>query len=260
MQSLLLPSLYSKYSINSLSGGKKTDKLGDVFEELVCLIFGSKKNIKEVFREGYLEKEIIKSFFSKTKIEPKSVSSITATTKVMRRKSGGNSKTDVIVSVILKDGRSIDVPISVKQTTARQVAFAEFSVETICEEVGITNRRAKELMEKHQRDGSARNFYPEEKEELRKLLKPFAEKLVRWTITMSPDEEPVGNEYPKYILKFNLSVVDSVVLGFKFYNIEDYIDYIMYDNKGNIKNGGFGTGLAWTYATGSKGTKIQFKG
>jgi len=41
--------------------------------------------------------------------------------------------------------------------------------------------------------------------------------------------------------------------------VEDYIHSIIYNKKGNVKNGGFGTGLAWTYATGSGGFKIQFK-
>ena len=33
----------------------------------------------------------------------------------------------------------------------------------------------------------------------------------------------------------------------------------MKDKNGKIRSGGFGTGLSWTYASGSGGRKIQFK-
>lgn len=260
MISRLLPSLYETYNIANLGYGVKTDRLGDVFEDFVCEIFKSFSDVLSLVKDDCLEKEIITEFFSKTQINPEKVNSIRATRDVPRRQSGGNPKTDVIVSLNLVDGGTVHVPISIKQTAARQVAFAEYSVETICKEVGITDFRLKELMEKHQRDASAINFSVQEKEELRFLLQPYAEKLIRWTITMSADENPIGNEYPKWILKFRLTNNTSEIISWDFYNIEEYIDHIRLDLRGNPRRGGFGTGLSWTYATGSKGEKIQFKG
>lgn len=64
---------------------------------------------------------------------------------------------------------------------------------------------------------------------------------------------------PTMIIKFDINKSNNTLKSYKVYNIEDYIDEIMYDKHGNIKKGGFGTGLNLTYATGSKGKKIQFK-
>lgn len=261
MKSELLPELYSKYDIPNLRFGIKTDKLGDVYEDFVVEIFRDLPTTISLLKTQSLEKEIIKEFFRKTRINIQEVTSIKATTKcIPRRKSGGSSKTDVIVYLELKNRKKIDVPISVKQTSAPKVAFAEFSVDTICEEVGITDPIVKKLMEKHQRDASATNFTSQEKKELKLRLEPYVERLLRWIITMSPTKNTPSNAYPKWVLKFNLTKETSEVIDWHFYSIEEYIDYIRLNKKGNPKSGGFGTGLSWTYATGSKGTKIQFKG
>ncbi|MFF5996121.1 MspI family type II restriction endonuclease [Lysinibacillus sp. KU-BSD001] len=260
MESKLLPFLYQHYNIANLSYGLKTDKLGDVYEDFICEIFKSTSNVIDLLKSDCIEKDIIIELFQKIKIDPKKVTDIRASKDIPRRQSGGNPKTDVIVYVYLENDEILSVPISIKQTSARQVAFAEYDVETICREVGITDLRVKELMQKHQRDGSAKNFTRTEKQELKERLQPFAESLIRWTITMSADENPIGEEYPKWILKFQLTKETSEIINWHFYSIEEYIDYISLNRNGDRRSAGFGTGLSWTYATGTKGQKIQFKG
>ena len=61
------------------------------------------------------------------------------------------------------------------------------------------------------------------------------------------------------ILKFSLTKQNEII-AINCYTIDEYVDFLVYDKNGNYKKGGFGTGLSWTYATGSKGKKIQFKG
>jgi hypothetical protein len=65
--------------------------------------------------------------------------------------------------------------------------------------------------------------------------------------------------FPELLLKFSLTKNDEIT-DIKCYTVDEYVDYLVYDKNGNNKKGGFGTGLSWTYATGSKGEKIQFKG
>lgn len=259
MKSIILDSLYEEYNIKNLGYGEITDKLGDVYEDFLCAIFKDIHTVIALRKQGGLEKDIIEKFLIKSELNVKDILGISSTKDVPRRPSGGNSKTDVILNFQMADGEIKSFPISVKQTSAPRVAFAEFDVSTICREVGITDERVKSLMLKHQKDASAKYFTDQEKEELRIRLEPFAEKLLRWTITMSPIENPRGNAYPKWILKFKVTK-DAKLLNWDFYNIEEYIDCIRLDKKGRPRRGGFGTGLSWTYATGSKGSKIQFKG
>ena len=94
---------------------------------------------------------------------------------------------------------------------------------------------------------------------------------VRWVVTGSKDINSNSIQVPKIIVifklshptdKYNINVGngDYELKSFIVLSSEEYIDHIMLTDKGKPKSGGFGTGLSWTYATGSKGKKIQFKG
>ncbi len=67
-------------------------------------------------------------------------------------------------------------------------------------------------------------------------------------------------EKPKDRYNIEIEKGDFEMKSYKIYTIEEYIESIILDKRGNIKLGEFGTGLSWTYATGSGGYKIQFKG
>lgn len=257
MKSLVLDNLYKEYDIANLSFGVLQDKLGDVYEKFVVntlenvdyiSAYRASKHIKDW--EYVLFSDILNDY----NIDRNVVKKITATDPVPVRMSHGLSKTDVIMT--LNDDKKF--PISVKQSTAKKVAFAEFDVDTIVKEVGITDPELIRLLKKHQTDASAKNFTKEEKDILTEKLKPIARNFVRWVITGSP---VVSNDIriPTMIVKFDINKNDNSLKSYKVYDIESYIDSIMYDKHGNLKKGGFGTGLSWTYATGSKGKKIQFK-
>lgn len=252
-----LKNLYEKYDIKNLSFGIVGDKLGDVYEEFIMEIFKDKKykNNFESLDKSNLEEKIFKTILKKEGIKNTAdILKIEATDKIPKRESGGNAKTDVLVKIFYKSGQVIDIPISVKQTTAPKVAFAEFDVDTILNEVGIKNKVIERLMKKHQTDASAKLFTIEEKELLKDELKPYKEKFIRWIVTMSPVKNDGDIRIPKYVIKFQLKKGNYGIANMAIYDINEYIKHI------SSKRGGFGTGLSWTYATGSKGKKIQFKG
>lgn len=273
MKSAILDVLYEKYDIATLSFGKIHDKLGDVYEEYCIAILEDVDNLnkaKNNITSDNLEYNIFKSLLAVYNITAfESIEKITATNVVPHRETHGLSKTDIIATIYYADKSEQKLAISCKQTTVPKVAFAEFDVETICREVGITDETLKILLLKHQTDASAKNFTSSEREQLKSRLAPIARNFVRWVITGSIEEQPTNIVYPTSIIKFQLkkpknrydiSVAngDFSYQSFNVHTIEEYIDSIMLSN-GKIKSGGFGTGLSWTYATGSKGIKIQFK-
>jgi hypothetical protein len=250
------------YNIAALSHGTKEDKLGDVYEDYCVELLEDNillekaqnnslniKNTDEYVYASILSKNVI-PYLNK-------IRNITATNNIKHRFTGGNPKTDVIADIETDSG-IIHLPISVKQTTAPKVTMAEFDVNTIVSEVKITDPIVIELLEKHQRDASAKNFTKLEKKNMRIHLEPYIKKLVRWVVAGTP--EAIDDlRFPELLLKFSLTKNDEIT-DIKCYTVDEYVDYLVYDKNGNNKKGGFGTGLSWTYATGSKGEKIQFKG
>lgn len=273
MKSGILDKLYKKYDIANLSFGKIHDKLGDVYEEYCIIILQVAENLKKAkshIDDNSLDFNVFKSLLGIYGISNfESIEKITATNVVPHRETNGLSKTDVIATIHYTNNSEQKLAISCKQSSVKKVAFAEFDVETICKEVGISDETLKSLLLKHQTDASAKYFSPAEKSQLRNSLAPIARNFVRWVITGSIEEHPTDVIFPTSIIKFQVkkpknrfdfSVAndDFSYQSFKVHTIEEYIDTIMLSN-GKIKNGGFGTGLSWTYATGSKGVKIQFK-
>ncbi|ACA46029.1 type II restriction endonuclease [Clostridium botulinum] len=255
---------YAEYNIENLSYGEIGDKLGDAYENFVVNVFNDVNYLMNFSQLNYdkLDERIFKSIFKKEGIDVNQVIKIEATSKIPKRNSGGNSKTDVLVKVHIKNGQVINIPISVKQTTVAKVAMAEYDVDTILTETGINNSEIERLMKKHQQDASAINFSKEEKQILKNELAKNnnKERLLRWILTMSPLPNNDDIRIPIYIIKFQLDKKSLDVKELGIFNIDEYIRHISTDKKGNPAKGGFGTGLSWTYATGSKGKKIQFKG
>ena len=274
MNTELLNELYERYNIFNLTYGGIHDKLGDAYEEF-CIKILTNVDFLRAYKNGQnidcVEFDIFQSIMHKAGfVDASDVDEITATNRVPHRASRGNAKTDIIATFNLRNGSTYVLTISSKQSYVPKVAVAEFDVETICNEVGIDDQRVRELMTKFQVEKSAKWFTDEEEEELTERLRPYARRLVRWAITGTPDLNPTEAVFPTLLIKFhvkkpqdrfNIDVAggDLTYAGFNVYGIEEYVDLIMYDRNGNIKDSGFGTGLAWTYASGSGGRKIQFK-
>lgn len=274
MTSALLEELYKKYEIADLTFGTIHDKLGDAYEEFCVIILSDEENLrkaKENEEATELDYEVYLSILRSCGITDYShIKKIVASNKIPHRPSHGLSKTDIIITITYENSQENKFALSCKQSYVPKMAFAEFDVETICREVGITDERLKALMLKHQTDKSAKNFTQSERSEMYTLLEPIKENFVRWVITGSTEKNPTDIVYPTIIIKFKLKkptnrfdikvdAGDLSLISFAAITVEDYVHNIIYDKNGNVRNGGFGTGLSWTYATGSGGFKIQFK-
>lgn len=256
-----LQDLFDQYDISNLVHGAKEDKMGDAIEDYCVSILNSAEILNKYKNNSINTNDTDEFVFyhtmSKIPIEKNKIIKILATRDIEHRFTGGNPKTDIIIEIHCND-KVISVPISIKSSTVAKVAMAEFDVDTIVREVGIKEGELKDLLLKHQIDASAKNFTSEQKEKLYTLLIPYAKKFVRWVLAGSPIETE-DLRYPVLIIKFALTKTDDIK-NIKIYTIDEYVDSVMFDKNNKIRKGGFGTGLSWTYATGSKGRKIQFKG
>lgn len=263
--SLLLSNLYTKYRIAQLSHGAITDALGDVYEEFVESIFSDLPTLKS-WPINSLEYYIADQLLRYLQLNIAQISAISSSrVGIPPTVKGGSPKTDVYLKIFLVNTHQFLVPLNIKQSTVAKVSFAEYDVNTISQALGIQDSYLISLLEKHQYDASAKNFTANEKLYLKENLAPYARSLVRWCITLNPNPTLQDIRYPEYVIRFDLhhprnnNSLGNQYKDVKVYDIESYINKIMLNNSGNPRTGGFGTGLSWTYATGSKGLKIQFK-
>lgn len=261
----LLNYLYTKYGVDQLSHGAITDALGDVYEEFVESIFKNLATLQS-WPVNTLEYCIADHLLKYLNLNISHISAISSSrVGIPLTARGGSPKTDVYLNILLVNQQQLLVPLNVKQSTVAKVSFAEYDVNTIVQALGIKDQHLIYLLQKHQVDASAKNFTVDEKQYLRQSLAPYARSLVRWCITLNPNPTLQDIRYPEYVIRFDLhhpknnNPMGNKYKDFKVYDIESYINKIMLNNSGNPRVGGFGTGLSWTYATGSKGLKIQFK-
>ncbi|MBH0086598.1 MspI family type II restriction endonuclease [Psychrobacter sp. SCQQ22] len=263
----LLNQLYNQYDLTMIAGaGHLTDKLGDVYEHFVLKIFEDKR-VAMSWAVGTVERYIVDALLFKLGFTFNDIVGLKASNDgIPLTARNGTPKTDVYLTFDLTDGSTHLTPISVKQSTVRKVAIAEYRVEDIVTALNIQDPTLIQLLIKHQRDASAINFSLAEKLQLTALLAPHADSLIRWCLTLNPNRTVQDILHPEYLIRFSLnhpSKFPNQRYCFNLvevYSIDEYIYSIRYTANGALKAGGFGTGLSWTYATGSKGTKIQLKG
>jgi hypothetical protein len=168
--------------------------------------------------------------------------------EVPSRSSGGNPKTDVWIVV----NNQVNLRMSVKRSHASSIAVSEFDVDTMASEIGLANPRLLYLMRKHQADKSAKYFSSEERTSLTDLLAPHRRSLVTWALSGCKEAISFDPRHANFIVMFKTDR-HGRLLGFGTETVEESVDHL------TTRSSGFNTGLSWTYATGSGGTKIQFK-
>lgn len=251
-----LKSHLKEISQKKKSPGQLDNELGNLYENLIKNVLLSEElwasfNRNEPCSSGHFEYLLFKRIMNCHNI--KYVDNIRPV-DVPRKDNGGLPKTDVCALV----NGELYIKISSKRTHAKAVAVAEFDVKTIVEEVfSDAPSRLQELMLKFQSDASAKHFTSEEKEEMRELLSKnnSKNKLVRWALSGSPYPDSPDLRNINTIVTFGCDkeMLFDTPMRLSVSNVEDAV------NKATSCDGGFGTGLSWTYATGTKGKKIQFK-
>ncbi|TCM68663.1 restriction endonuclease MspI [Acinetobacter calcoaceticus] len=263
MRTEILTNLYDEFEIDSLpleQHGKTSDRLGKLYERYTLEIFKDFKTM--IFYSDPIlypqEAKIVKDILEALNIYLEDISDVSSSNDGLGRTiAGGLPKTDAYITIHLYDGTKKQVPLNIKHSSKSKVSIAEYDVETICEGVGIPDGELKELIRKHQNDQSAKFFTSAERHRLIELLDPYKERFVRWCITLNAEKSEENLLHPDLIIRFK--VVDREYKGVSIRNIDDYVN-------DRIKEGarkrrpGFGTGLNWTYASGSKSKKMQFKG
>jgi Zn-finger nucleic acid-binding protein len=262
MRTVLLTTLYKDFGIDNLSleqHGKTSDRLGKLYEKYVLEIFKDLTTLQK-YNSGahFQEKNISNKLLNSLGISLLDICQVSSSdANLGRTAAGGSPKTDATISITLTNQTTMLVPLNIKHSSQNKVSIAEYDVDTICTGVGIPDGELKDLIKKHQDDQSAKFFSEDQKKRLTDLLAPHKENFIRWCVTLSAKKSKGNIAHPDLLVRFK--VVDREYVDVKISNIEDYISERIADGS-KSGNPGFGTGLGWTYASGSKSKKMQFKG
>ncbi|USA46653.1 MspI family type II restriction endonuclease [Acinetobacter sp. C26M] len=263
MRTELLAELYEEFGIDNLpleQHGRTSDRLGKLYERYILEIFSDFKTM--IFYSDPIvypqESTIVNRILEALNIYLEDISDVSSSDSSLGRTiAGGLPKTDACITIHLYDGTKRLVPLNIKHSSKPKVSIAEYDVETICRGVGIPDGELKELMRKHQNDQSAKLFTNVQKQRLTELLEPYREQFIRWCVTLSAEKSEGNILHPDLLIRFK--VIDREYVDVTITNIDDYIsDRIAEGSK--VRKPGFGTGLNWTYASGSGAQKMQFKG
>lgn len=218
---------------NTLKSGRAKSLRGINYEILLRDEFNNWKESKH---------PVLNNLLMYLNLDFKEIELITATTKVPLLPSGGSPKTDLILTIKKSSDEILKKSISCKRSSSRVVTFHEYSALDFINILGISGQKTKNLLKKHQRDGSAKNFTIKEKEYLELKLKPLREILWEW-VFLGKHHNGQGSQ-----------IVDLLITNDKVHAYEDYRKFLL------NKKSGFGTGLHWTYQSKGKGKTIQLKG
>lgn len=262
MRTELLSKLYDDFGIDELpptQHGITSDRLGKLYEKYVLNIFKDIESLKIYSTDAFpQEKDISSKLLKALNFDLGDILNVSSSDADLGRTiAGGSPKTDATITFTFNDQSSRLVPLNIKHSSKKKVSIAEYDVETICTGVGIPDGELKELIRKHQNDQSAKLFTLVQKQRLTELLEPYRERFIRWCVTLSAEKSEGNILHPDLLIRFK--VVDREYVDLTIQNIDDYIsDRIAEGSK--ARKSGFGTGLNWTYASGSKAKKMQFKG
>lgn len=181
------------------------------------------------------------------------VSKIDATSDkkiIGRLPSGGNPKTDVLVTVSHTDGSTEHFTISCKRSSDASVSVHQYNANTFADVLDKDNDQLRRLLLYFQKCGNLRDFGEENREALTKELKPYVEKLSLWVLGGQGGDGDPETQNAEYILTYDNNNGSALIT-----RIEAYYRHLV---EGGII-GHFGTPFSWTYPSKRRGQDIQLK-
>lgn len=251
-----ISNLIENYAIQDKNKGQKKDIQGNSYENRIATILSYKENfIKWKTGKATLEGmhyDVFKTIMDCFCLDRNTVVSISATSdkKVIGRlPSGGNPKTDVLVTVKEYNNATTHFTISCKRSSEKSVSVHQYSADTFSKVLNPDDNNLRKLLNGFQQAGSQKNFGIDNCIALEDALSPYLDKLAMWVLG-GFGGEGTKLQCANYILTYDNETGSSSIHGISDY----YYNLISAGVTGN-----FGTIFSWTYASGCRGKSIQLK-
>jgi restriction endonuclease MspI len=231
---------------------------GNAFEKEVVAELNDRKLLQQLIGNGVSESIIFNNIIEKlcldNSISFNELLNINATNTVLKLKSGGTAKTDIVVT-LQAITQEVTETISVKNTTQSRVSCHDYKSDDFIRVLNVEGSSLAEYLIIYQQSGSHDSFIknlPEGKnlEDFIQQLEPYKNTLLEWALTGQHDHQNLiipEQQVSKYLLINKLGEI-------KFIDFSSYIPEL-YDRAKLL----YGLPLSWTYPSKQRGARIQLK-
>ena len=238
---------------NKSEGFIKTTK-GNTFEDRVAKTLENKQNIEKWNKQSN-NGGIHYPLFEKIAITiglKQCIKTAKATSdkkEIGKLPTGGNPKTDVLLTVEYEGGKNEVFTFSCKRSESKNVTVHEYKADDFADVLNKDDEKLRNLLKGFQESGSLSEFGKENCKALEEVIKPYNLRLTEWVIGGFHGGGDPNTQWAKYLIVYTGS--DETV---KVIKTEDYCKNIISGDPGN-----FGTPFKWTYPSKKKGKSIQLK-
>ena len=243
-------------SVVPVKDGSYYGKAGNAQEKEVVNILNDKGFLLE-YKAGTCKNKIFNSVMDqlcRESLIKGDIFLISATDTVKKLRSGGNAKTDVIITIETINGQIIET-ISVKNSSANVVSCHDYKAEDFIRVLNVKDTKLEDYLALYQEYPTYSDFeknMPENYslDDFEKLFKPYKDKLTEWALTGQHDLENLIDSV-RQVSRYLLIITENEVFCSDF---PSYINKIYTQKKLT-----FGMPFAWTYPSKQRGKRIQLK-
>lgn len=252
-----LHDLIEEKATANLSKGSIKDLQGRSFEDRIAQCLSNSDNLGIWKRESKTLSGLYYSFF-KTIIDylgfnHDEIVSINATVdkKVIGKlPTGGNPKTDILVTINLQKNKYETITISCKRSSKDKVSVHEYTADTFSRVLDVNNRELSKLLHLFQQNPTLSSFGEENVIKLTSAIAPYKNRLAKWVFAGVGGNGDPNTQWATHILTYDNN--DNTI---SFHSIDEYIKLL----NSTHAQGNFGTFFSWTYPSKKRGKSIQLK-
>lgn len=249
--------MIESYAIQNKTSGQIKDIQGNSFESRVADILSLQRNLdkwknNDATTEG-MHYDIFKNIVECFGLDKATTLSIEATSDkkaIGRLPSGGNPKTDVLVTVRTSDQKITHYTISCKRSSDKNVSIHQYNADAFADVIDKNNSSLRRLLKYFQAAGSLKAMGSEKEAELTNELSPYVDKLSLWALGGQGGDGNPDTQNADFILTYDNTNNTSSI-----HRIEEYVHML----KDAGIEGHFGTPFSWTYPSKRRGKDIQLK-
>lgn len=243
-------------ALSDMEIGAVKDIQGKQFEVRIASILSSADNIHKwktndptAVGYHYSMFETIVNALGLVNYQVTAISAKTGSEEQLKLPSGGNPKTDILITVEA-NGETEHYSLSCKRSSEATVAVHQYNADTFSRVLNPSDENLKKWLHEFQKHGSMKHMGADACSELEKALKPYVRKLVLWVLGGIG-----GDGDPKIHWATHLLTYSNNTSSISIHSIDEYCDILL---SAGI-NGTFGTPFSWTYPSKRRGKDIKLK-
>lgn len=252
-----LINLIELHATKDLNLGQLKNIQGRQYEKKIAEILSSHDNLikwrdNDPFQEG-VNYPLFMTIMNSFNVSPSAVVNITATADdnlIGKLPSGGNPKTDVLITITLVNNRKKTYTLSCKRSSDKKVSVHQYKASDFIKVLDKNNTTLSYLLNEFQKNPTLESFGEANIIALTAELIKYNKKLTLWALGGIGGAGNKDTQWASHILTYNNITGESSI-----HSIEGY--YQLLKNSNIV--GHFGTFFTWTYASKCRGKSIVLK-